>query len=263
MFSLPRNHHPCPKPPWDKAPEEDEDGVAPVDDLHALALLYRLDDALCHVLGIELQGIVAAGDEVGLDKAGANVGDGNVQVAHASQLAETFEIMTLEALGRRVGWGGAKALGASDGGDAGDAGSGVPFGEPVEGGAHHPHEPHAIGLDGLQLLIQVERVVLPTDARTMKIQVHAAKVAYELEQTLRGIGRRDIYLLIAHYAFVAPLDGFETFNPSARDADLPPSLRQEFCHFHSDARRGTHHDCFPCHSSVSFYACILKLLVPC
>ena len=81
----------------------------------------------------------------------------------------------------------------------------------------------------------------------MEIQVHAPELVDEPSQTVGSVGRRDVYPLTAHYAVVAPHHGFQSVDPPAGDADLPSTLRQELGHFHADARRGTHHYCFPCH----------------
>ena len=132
-----------------------------------------------HSLGVELQGIVASVDEGCPYESRADVGDGNGKMAHAGLLGETFEVMALKPLGGRIGWRGAKALGPGYGRDASNAtrdgmsrdrlavagtGKAAFFGKPVEGRVDHSHEANAVGLHGLQLLVDVKLAVLPTDA---------------------------------------------------------------------------------------------------
>ena len=68
--------------------------------MHFPTLLYRPYYTFGHILGIKLQRIVAAGNKVGLDKAGTNVCNGDIKMAHPGLLAKAFKIMTLETLRR-------------------------------------------------------------------------------------------------------------------------------------------------------------------
>lgn len=74
--------HPCPNAARDESPKEHEQIIPPINNLYPLALFNGPHDVSRHILGIKLQGIAAAGNEVGLHKAGTYIGDGDIEMAH-------------------------------------------------------------------------------------------------------------------------------------------------------------------------------------
>ena len=124
-------------------------------------------------------------------------------------------------------------------------------GKPVECRIHHSRESQAVGFQGLHFLFYIQRVVLPTNAGTMEVEVHASQLIDEFEKLGRSIGRSHVYLLVAGNAALRN-QSLQSFDSSSGYSHLPSFCSKQFCHFHSDARCGTHYNCFLCHI-VLFY----------
>ena len=170
-------------------------------------------------------------------------------MAHPCLLRQAFQIMVLESLGGRVGRGSTETFGSGNGSDAGNAGFGVAMmmsSKPVECRIHHSCESQAVGFQGLHFLFYIQRVVLPADAGTMEVEVHASQFFDEFEKLGRSIGRSHVYLLVAGNAALRN-QSLQSFNSSSGNSYLPSFCSKQFCHFHSDARCGTHYNCFLCH----------------
>ena len=103
-------------------PEEHEDSVTPINDFHFFSFFDGTNDVLGYIFWLELEWISTACYEVCLYKSGSDIRDGDREMAHSCLLGKTFEIMVLESLGSRVGWGGTETFGSGDGSDAGNAG---------------------------------------------------------------------------------------------------------------------------------------------
>ena len=63
-----------------------------------------------HIFRFELQRIAAACDKVGLYETWSDICDGDREMTHPCLLRQAFQIMVLESLGGRVGWGGTETL---------------------------------------------------------------------------------------------------------------------------------------------------------
>ena len=117
---------PLPKPFGKEPPEEDEQGVAPVDDGSALAAVDGPHDQAGGISGRETHGIAqSVVEQGGLYEARADVGEGDGAPLDAAQLSQGVEVGVLKTFRRGVGRSHAQALGACDGAYGGDVAASV------------------------------------------------------------------------------------------------------------------------------------------
>ena len=156
-------------------------------------------DALCNGEGnavwVELEGVVmTVCKEWGADEAGTDVVE--VDVADASDMAElgeAFEIVTDVSFRGRIGRGGTESPCASDAADDGEVGFLLGMlHEVVEGCIDHLGETCDVGGNGHHLLVGVEVWVLIADAGTVEVEIHAASLADEGEETFRSVPSSDV-----------------------------------------------------------------------
>ena len=90
----------APEAAGDAAPEGGEQTVAPVDDAHMALTMEGPDDVLGDGLGLHEHGIVELTvKQVGIDEAGTNIGEADIQVLLGSELFEGLEIGGLQSFG--------------------------------------------------------------------------------------------------------------------------------------------------------------------
>ena len=133
--------------------------------------------------------VVSVGKERGADKAWTDIVEVNVaNASDVAELGETFHVVVDVAFGGGIGRGSTESSCASDAADDGEVG--FLFGmllEVVEGGVNHLGEASHVGGYSRHLLLHVEVWVLIADAGTMKIEIHATRLADEGEEAARGI----------------------------------------------------------------------------
>ena len=114
--------------------------------------------------------------------------------------------------------------------------------EVMEGGIDHLCEACHIGGNGRHLLFRVEGRVLETNSGTVKIEVHASRLADEGEQTFRSIFLCDVDTLGGDHIEVLALNLLQALLPTTSNAYLPALCGEHLDHFESDARCGSDDD---------------------
>lgn len=208
-------------------------------------------DALCdgegNAVRVELERVVVSvGKEGSADKARTNVVEVDVMDASdVAELGETFHVVVDVAFGGGIGWGGTESSCAGDAADDGEVGflSGM-LQEVVEGGIDHLSEACHVGGYGRHLLLYVEGWVLVTHSSTVKIEIHAARLSDEGEETARGSLFDDVDALGGNYVEVLALNLLQSFLPTTGNAHLPALRSEHLHHLESDARCGSDDDGF-------------------
>ena len=190
------------------------------------------------MVGVELERIVVAvGKEGCADESGTDVVEMDVSDAsEVAELGEAFQIVVVVALGSRIGWGGTLSTCASYAADDGEMSLLVGMLEKVmKSGVNHLCEAGDVGGDGGHLLVDVERGVLMTDAGAVEVEIHAAGLANEGEESPRGIRLGDIDALGGDDIKVFALNLLQAVLPSTSDAHLPSLGGEHLDEFESDA----------------------------
>ncbi len=170
-----------------------------------------------------------------------------MDAAHTPQLFETFHVMVHEAFRGTVRRCCAQALSAGNAADNGQlqCAFGV-LGSIVEHRRGHTAETEGIGLHRSQFLFYIKRRVLPAYAAGMEVKVHAAQIAYQLQELRRRIAvgnvdpapRNDLLVFILQLLQLRFVSSAHSHLPLAR-------LRQLHRHFAPDARSAAHDNrCF-------------------
>ena len=96
------------------------------------------------------------------------------------------------------------------------------FAEAGVGRGHHADEPFAIGAQGLHLDVGPQFEVAASDARDMKVGVHASETLDESVEVFRGIVACDIQRFdLDLFGGFGP-QGFEGFQPTPGSPQAPP-----------------------------------------
>ena len=187
---------------------------------------------------------MSVGKEGGADKARTDVVEVDVvDASDVAELGEALHVVVDVAFGGRISRGSTESLCASDAADDGKVGFTVGMlHEVVEGGIDHLCEACHIGGYGRHLLLYVERWVLVTNSSTVKIEVHAARLADEGEQTFRSIFLCDVDALGGDHIEVLALNLLQSLLPTTGNAHLPTLSGEHLDHFESDARSGSDDD---------------------
>ena len=124
-----------------------------------------VDDLAGDLVGLEHHGIVEIViEQIGIDKAGTDVGEADFQASGIGLLLQCLEIDVLEGLGGRIGRRGSQAFGARNAGDGCDVAL-TSLGEIAVSLPYHACKTHAVGVDGVEFDVGRERAVLLADAR--------------------------------------------------------------------------------------------------
>lgn len=246
LFTTFRRHfQPHPQPSGHEAPEEDEEAVAPVDGDDGVVGTDALGNGEGNAVRVELERVVmSVGDEGGTHKARTDVVEVDVMDASdVAELGEAFHVVVDVAFGGGIGRGSTQSSCASDAADDGEVGFTVGMlHEVVEGGIDHLCEACHVSGNGCHLLLYVERWVLVTNSSTVKIEVHAARLSDEGEQTFRSIFLCDVDTLGGDHIEVFALNLLQSLLPTTSNAHLPTLSGEHLDHFESDARCGSDDD---------------------
>lgn len=246
LFTTFRRHfQPHPQPSGHESPEEDEEAVAPVDGDDGAVSLNAFGDGEGNAVRVELERVVmSVGKEGSADKARTNVVKVDVMDASdVAELGEALHVVVDVAFGGGIGRGCTESSCASNAADDGEVG--FLFGmlhEVVEGGIDHLGETCHVGGYGRHLLFHVEGRVLVTDSGTMKVEIHASRLADEGEQTFRSIFLCDVDTLGGDHIEVFALNLLQSLLPTTGNAHLPTLSGEHLDHFESDARCGSDDD---------------------
>ena len=194
---------------------------------------------------VELERVVmSVGKEGGADKAWTNVVEVDVvDASDVAELGEAFHVVVDVAFGGGIGRGSTQSSCASDAADDGEVGFTVGMlHEVVEGGIDHLCEACHVGGNGRHLLFRVEGRVLVTDSGTMKVEIHASRLADEGEQMFRSIFLCDVDTLGGNHIEVLALNLLQSLLPTTSNAHLPTLSGEHLDHFESDARCGSDDD---------------------
>ena len=231
-----------PKPVGDEPPEEDQEGIAPVDDGTALSAVDRLHDQSSRIPQRETHGVMKPIIEQGRShEAGTYIGEGDRPLFYPAELRQGVDVAVLETFGGGIGGGNPQSFRAGDGADHGDV-SAAMSGEIVVGGKHHAGESLYVGLDGVHLDGLVEAAVLMADARAEQENVHAAQLFDERRQLRRGGFRRHVKLLEVYLGGGDRLQGFQPLYASSGYTDLIAFLYIMLGYLVADARGGSDDD---------------------
>lgn len=99
--------------------------------------------------------------------------------------------------------------------------------KPVECRIYHSRESQAVGFQCLQLLFYIQRIILPANAGTMEVEVHASQLIDEFEKLGRSIGRSHVYLLVAGNAALRN-QSLQSFDSSSGYSYLPSFAASSF-----------------------------------
>ena len=204
-------------------------------------------DGESYAVRIELERVVmSVGKEGGADKARTDVVEVDVMDASdVAELGEALHVVVDVAFGGRIGWSSTQSSCASDAADDGEVGFTVGMlHEVVKGGIDHLCEACHVSGNGCHLLLYVERRVLVTDSCTVKIEIHAARLTDEGQETARGIFFRDVDALCGNHIEVLALNLLQSFLPTTGNAHLPALCGEHLHHFEPYARCGTYNDGF-------------------
>ena len=187
---------------------------------------------------------MSVGNEGGADKTRTDVVEVDVvDASDVAELGETFEVVVDVAFGGGIGWGSTQSSCASNAADDGEVGFTVGMlHEVVEGGIDHLCEACHVSGNGCHLLLHVEGRVLVTDSGTMKVEIHASRLADEGEEMARGILFGDVDALSGNHIEVLALNLLQPFLPTTSNAHLPTLSGEHLDHFESDARCGSDDD---------------------
>ena len=105
----------------DEPPEEDQEGIAPVDDGTALSAVDRLHDQSSRIPQRETHGVMKPIIEQGRShEARTNIGEGDRPLFYPAELHQGVDVAVLETFGGGIGGGNPQSFCASDGADHGD-----------------------------------------------------------------------------------------------------------------------------------------------
>ena len=89
-----------PKPVGNEPPEEDQEGIAPVDDGTALSAVDRLHDQSSRIPQRETHGVMKSIIEQGRShKTGTNIGEGDRPLFYPAELCQCVYVAILKAFG--------------------------------------------------------------------------------------------------------------------------------------------------------------------
>lgn len=217
----------------------------PVDGDDGAVSLNAFGDGEGNAVRVELERVaVAVGKEGSAYKTRTDVVKVDVMDASdVAELGEALHVVVDVAFGGGIGRGCTESSCASNAADDGKVGFTVGMlHEVVEGGIDHLCEACHVSGNGCHLLLYVEGRVLVTNSSTVKIEVHAARLADEGEETARGILFGDVDALGGDHIEVLALNLLQPFLPTTSNAHLPALSGEHLDHFESDARCGSDDD---------------------
>ena len=101
----------APEGAWEAAPEGGQNGVAPVYDLNVAFVVDGFDDLTGDLFGFEHHGITeVTAEQVGINEAGADVGETDFQSTGIGLLLQGLKIDVLKCLSSRIGRSGTETL---------------------------------------------------------------------------------------------------------------------------------------------------------
>ncbi len=187
---------------------------------------------------------MSVGKEGSADKARTDVVEVDVMDASdVAELGEALHVVVDVAFGGGISGGSPQSSYASNAADDGKVGFTVGMlHEVVEGGIDHLCEACHVSGNGCHLLLYVERWVLVTNSSTVKIEIHAARLSDEGEQTFRSIVLCDVDAFSGNHIEVLALNLLQSFLPTTSNAHLPALCGEHLDHFESDTRGGSDDD---------------------